>query len=304
MKKNFLTFVALLGLCLTSFAQVTISPAVFNVNDPITITASFATATCNGMGANPAKVYMHAGIGDDTNVFGFSVVGNWGQDDGVGLMTNNGNGTWSITITPSTYFNLNATQQGNATKLGMVFRNANGSQEMKLPPSCSDFIFNVGTFQVTLNAPANNSTSVINPGGNLAISATNTNGNASYTLKANGTTINTNPSTSNYSFNHTNITTNQSYVLEILQGTTTITRRFSVMVNPGTVTAAMPTGMQDGINYNLVDATRATLVLDAPGKDFVYVAGSFNNYQPNAAYAMKKDGASGKFWLELTGLTP
>lgn len=304
MKKNFLAIVALLGLCLTSFAQVTISPAVFNVNDPITITASFAGATCNSMGSNPAKVYMHAGIGDDTNAFGFSVVGNWGQDDGVGLMTNNGNGTWSITITPATYFNLNATQQGNATKLGMVFRNANGSQEMKLPPSCSDFIFNVGTFQVTLNSPANNSTTVINSGGSLAISATNTNGNASYTLKANGTTINTNPSTSNYTFTHTNITSNQSYVLEILQGTTTITRRFSVIVNPGTVTAAMPSGMQDGINYNPTDATKATLVLDAPGKDFVYVAGSFNNYQPNAAYAMKKDGATGKFWLELTGLTP
>jgi hypothetical protein len=28
-----------------------------------------------------------------------------------------------------------------------------------------------------------------------------------------------------------------------------------------------------------------------------------NNWQPTAAYAMKKDPASTKFWLELTGLT-
>jgi hypothetical protein len=34
----------------------------------------------------------------------------------------------------------------------------------------------------------------------------------------------------------------------------------------------------------------ATLVLDAPLKDFIYVAGSFNNWQPTTAlYAMKKD---------------
>ena len=43
--------------------------------------------------------------------------------------------------------------------------------------------------------------------------------------------------------------------------------------------------------------------MDAPNKDFVLVAGSFNNWLPSAAYAMKKDPTSGKFWLELTGLT-
>jgi hypothetical protein len=37
-------------------------------------------------------------------------------------------------------------------------------------------------------------------------------------------------------------------------------------------------------------------------KDFVYVAGSFNNWQPTAAYH-EKDPASTKFWLELTGFS-
>jgi hypothetical protein len=39
----------------------------------------------------------------------------------------------------------------------------------------------------------------------------------------------------------------------------------------------MPTGLLDGINYNTADASKATLVLDAPLKDFIYVAGSFND---------------------------
>ncbi len=284
-------------------AQVTINPSTFDVNQSITITVSFASATCNTMGTNPAKVYMHAGIGDDTNAFGFSVVGNWGQDDGVGQMTSNGNGTFSITLTPSVYFGLNATQQANATKMGMVFRNATGSQTLKLPPSCGDFIFNVGTFQLTLNSPVNNSTTIVSPGGSLVVSATNTNGNASYNLLANGSSVNTNPATSNYSYTISNITSNQTYLLEVTQGLSTITRKFSVVVNPGTISAAIPANVEDGINYNPSDATKATLVLDAPGKDFVYVAGSFNNWQPDAAYAMKKDPTTGKFWLELTGLT-
>lgn len=302
MKKQILYFITLF----TGFyiqAQVTITPSSFNVTDAITITVSTAAQSCNQMGTSPAKVYMHAGIGDDTNAFGFNVVGNWGQDDSVGLMTNNGDGTWSITLTPSTYFGLNGTQQANATKLGMVFRNANGSQTLKLPPSCGDFIFNVGTFQVNLVSPINNSTTIINSGGNINISATNTGGTASYNLKANETSINTS-STSNYAFNHTNITYNTNYELEVTLGASTITRRFSVIVNPGTISQAIPSGLEDGINYNSLDPTRATLKLNAPGKDFVYVAGSFNNYQPDGNYAMKRDPVTNIFWLELTGLTP
>jgi 1,4-alpha-glucan branching enzyme len=285
--------------------QVTITPSTFNVSDPITITVSFASSTCNSMGSSPQKVYMHSGIGSDTNAFGFSVVGNWGVDDGVGLMTNNGNGTWSKTITPSTYFGLNATQQATATKLGMVFRNANGTQEMKKAPSCSDFIFNVGSFQVTLATPAQNSTTILASGGSLNITASNTNGLANYNLKSNGISINTATATASYAFNHTNIIGNQNYELEVTQGTTTIVKKFTAVVAPTVVSQTIPAGLVDGINYNPNDATKATLVLDAPLKDFVYVAGSFNNWQPTAAYAMKKDATAGstKFWLELTGLT-
>lgn len=287
-------------------AQVTITPSTFNVTDQITITVSLAAQSCNGIPTTTPKVYMHAGAGDDNNAFGFGAIGNWGQDDGIGLMTNNGNGTWSITLTPSTYFNLSATQQANATKLGMVFRNANGSQELKKPqtPSgCGDFIVNIGAFQLNLSSPVSNSTTILNSGGTLNIAATNTGGNASYVLKANGVALNTNPSTSNYTYNHTNITANTNYILEATQNGATISRKFTVIVTPTTVSQAIPAGLQDGINYNASDATKATLVLDAPGKDFVYVAGSFNNYQPDANYAMKKDPSSSKFWLELTGLT-
>jgi hypothetical protein len=68
----------------------------------------------------------------------------------------------------------------------------------------------------------------------------------------------------------------------VLQGTTTITKKFSVIVNPGANEQTMPSNLVDGINYNSTDATKATLVLDAPLKDFVYVAGSFNNWSTTA----------------------
>jgi 1,4-alpha-glucan branching enzyme len=298
--------IAILFCLITSFVfaqQVTISPAAFNVTDQITITVSFASATCNTMGSNPAKVYIHSGVGSTANPWS-TVIGNWGLDDGIGLMTNNGNGTWSITMTPSVYFNLNATQQASAAKMGMVFRNASGSQTLKLAPSCGDFFFNVGYFQTTLLIPNENSTTIIASGGSRNVSASNTNGNANYNLKANGVSIDAVSNQASYSYNHSNITSNQNYELEITQGTSVQTKKFSVIVTPPLISEAIPSGKLEGINYDTADPTKAILVLDAPGKDFVYVAGSFNNWQPNNSYAMKKDVSSSKFWIELTGLTP
>lgn len=302
-KKIVILFLFVIGV--TSHAQfthVTVSPYPFEINQQITITVNLSQPQCNTISSNTPKVYMHAGIGTDANPWTV-VKGNWGQDDGIGQMTNTG-GSFSITLTPSVYFNLTPEQITSSTKMGMVFRNATGNQELKRPTACSDFFIDVGTFQVNLTAPLNNSTTIINSGGNLQVTATNTSGAASYTLKANGNIINSNSSTSSYSFNHTNITSNQFYELEVVKGTTTILRNFTVLTNPGNISQAIPAGLEDGINYNPSDPTKATLKLNAPGKDFVYVAGSFNNWQPNGNYAMKRDPSTNIFWLELNGLTP
>lgn len=301
MKKITLLFLLLVSTI--SMGQVTITPYPFEVNQQITITVDQnSTATnCNGF-SNPTKVYMHAGIGDDNDAWGFNVVGNWGQDDGVGEMTANGDGTWEITLVPETYFNLTTTQAQNAIKMGMVFRNADGTEELKAN-GCSDFFFDVGTFQVSLSAPAQNSTTILNSGDNLSISASNIGGNADYVLKANDVVIDTQTGISSYSFTHTNITNNQIYALEVSLNGTTIIKKFTALVDPGTNYSVMPTDYQDGITY--LSDTEAVLVLYATAKDFVYVAGSFNNWQPDSSYAMNIDPTrNNKFWITLTGLTP
>ena len=64
-------------------------------------------------------------------------------------------------------------------------------------------------------------------------------------------------------------------------------RNFTIFVN-NTENQAIPSDLVQGINHRN-DASKATLVIEAPFKDFIYVAGSFNNYQPDSEYAMKKD---------------
>jgi len=303
--KNYMKKILFLLILLNTtigISQISVNPSVFEVTDQITITVNLSQNQCNTIPANATKVYMHAGIGTDANPWG-NVVGNWGQDDGIGQMTNLG-GSFSITLVPSVYFNLTPQQIASSTKMGLVFRTANGQGELKNPigGACQDFFINVGAFQVNLTAPFNNTSQILASGGNLNIAANNTGGPASYVLKSNGITLNSS-TTANYTFNHTNITSNQNYVLEVTQNGTTITRNFSVIVNPGNITQAMPANLVDGVNYG-TDNTKATLVLNAPFKDFIYVAGNFNNWQPTSAYAMRKDPSTGKFWLEISNLVP
>ncbi|AUP80712.1 alpha-amylase family glycosyl hydrolase [Flavivirga eckloniae] len=296
---------------LTSFvlnAQVTINPSAFEINESITITVDLSSTdtNCNGL-STPTKVYMHSGIGDNSNAFGFSTIGNWGVDDGIGEMTNNNDGTWSITITPETYYGLNATQAANATQIGMVFRNADGSQELKAN-NCQDFIFPVGIVIINIVEPAHTPV-VLESGESLTIKSNLTYqgnlepGNFKYYLNNNLETSGNGFTTYQGTIN--NITSNGSIRIEgsPLSAPDIGEVSFDVVVVPTVIQEAIPNGLVEGINYNTTDPTKATLVLNAPGKDFVQLAGSFNNYAPTDAYFMKKDPTSDKFWLELTGLT-
>jgi hypothetical protein len=84
-----------------------------------------------------------------------------------------------------------------------------------------------------INCPSENSSTIITSGGSLNVAANNTNGNASYNLKSNGSSLDTKPATANYTYNHTNITSNQNYELEVTQAGTTVVKKFTVIVNPG-----------------------------------------------------------------------
>jgi hypothetical protein len=297
-----------LFLLTTYFGFAQPQTVTYSINPPTFEEADQITITINGSSINEAtwgvvgnSLYMWAWAFDlnDTTQKGTPLNGSWAISDEASKFTYDAiSDTYSKTITPTTYYNTTG-----IGKIGFLIKAKNGGAGATEKKS-QDILVEVGNFQVTLISPLQNSSTILVSGGNLNIAATNSAGNASYNLKANGVSINVNSSTSSYTFNHTDITENQTYELDVTQGAFTITKKFSAIVNPGAVSETMPAGLVDGINYNAADATKATLVLDAPGKDFVYVAGSFNNWQPGTSSAMKKDAAAGstKFWLELTSL--
>ena len=251
--------------------------------------------TGTGLASYTGTIYAHIGVTLNGNAWQ-GVIGMWGNNSIQPALTLVSGTTYKLDLTPSiqSYFGITS---GTISKINVVFRSASAPYTQT-----TNLEINVGAFQVNLTAPLQNSTTILNSGASRSVTATNTNGTANYVLKSNGTTLNSATGVSSYNYNHTNITSNQYYALEVTQGTTTVTKNFTVLVNPTTASVAMPNGLVNGINYNASDNTKATLVLEAPLKDYVFVAGSFNNWNPTSSYAMKKDPTSGKFWLELTGL--
>lgn len=293
MKKTILLFLFLSTIIFSQeqTGTFTVSPSTFEENEEITITVS---------GVNPAiwgvsDVYLWAWSFNQsdldqtpTNAVDSPTNGSWTSSNEAQKMTNNGNGTYSFTFIPSTFYARTGLKQ-----IGMLVKAKNGTGDKKT----QDQLFNVGKFQLTLDSPTETIT-LLNSGETLAISAS-TSLAADYTLKANGTSINTATNSTTYSFTPT-ITENTIFVLEATNAGTIESETFNVVV-PSFVEEDIPAGLVDGINYS-DDPTKATLVITAPGKEYIEVAGSFNNYQPTSEFGMKKDPNSDKFWLELTNL--
>lgn len=89
--------------------------------------------------------------------------------------------------------------------------------------------------------------------------------------------------------------------------TRTDSTSFSFITSATVVNEARPQGLQDGITYDPNDATKVTLSLFAPGKQYVYVIGDFNDWGVNTNFLMKRDELKADsvwHWITITGLEP
>lgn len=238
-------------------------------------------------------LYLHTGVNLD-GVDWQNVIGNWGDNTLQPQLTLVSGTTYKLDITP-TIIDFYSVTTGTISKLNMVVRNGAGNTQT------TDLEIEIGAFQADLTNPTENSTTIVTNNGSINVTATATL-SSNFTLLKDAVSIDTANGTS-YSFLLNNLIENGEYTLEIENNGAVFEKKFNVLVAPVLTTEALPSNVEDGINYDETDPTKAILVVDAPFKDFVYVAGSFNNYNPTSAHAMKKDPSSTKFWLELTGLT-
>ena len=272
-----------------------VSPNPIDENQSVTLSFEGSSINESTWNVTDNALYLWSWSYDinDTNEQDCPTNGSWTNSSETNRLTYiPGTDTYEISFIPSIFYD-----RSEIGRIGFLIKAKNGNGDKK----SQDILVEVGSFEVDLITPSENSTTVLDSN-SFDIQANNTNGDANYQLFANGSMIHS-ATTSNYSYTHTNITSNQTYRLDIIQANTTISKLFSAVVNPNVPDASIPSNLKDGLNFDANDPTKITLVLDAPNKDFIYVAGSFNNWNPGSNHAMKKDTNSTKFWLEITGLT-
>ena len=301
-----------LGWAPAAWAQspVTVSPSYFTADTPITLTLD-ATLGNAGLASYTGDVFIWTGVitnksTSDTD-WHFVAGTSYNAPAASEKLTALGNHKYSITFTPRTYYPGFAASGEVLKKLAMVFRGTGGSPEGKGVGN-SDIVVTPG-IQVSFTSPSTPNT-VVAAGTSLAVAGTATLA-STITLTLNGTQVAQQTNATSLS---TNVTISQPGVntltLTATDGTTTATASATVTVAPAVTTAALPSGAKaDGITY-LANGTSVILTLTAPKKSFVYVLGEFNNWQSTAAGLMSKtptvdtDPATGRWWVQVDGLTP
>lgn len=317
MKKNLLLVLSIFLCTITSAQLLTTSPA-FPVDGngvPLTITVD-ATKGNLGLQGFAGPVYVHIGIITTANpqpTPWTNVQTTWGVP---GALPSNqcssaGTDRWSFTINNiRTFFGLDAAPATRILKIAILFRDAAGNRVQRNADG-SDMYISVaqpGVLSGRITAPPTQPTFVPQPepvgftqGVNIPVSAVTSSTSSSIILRLNGTQIATASNTTTINAN-VNSSCQQQLTLEATDGTTTVRDTVNFLIYPSSYpTAARPAGRKDGITYEN-NGTEAVLILYAPLKSRVAIAGDFNNWVPTCSNILSKDGDY--FWTRITGLTP
>lgn len=317
MKKIFL--LAVLFLVFTdSFSQrlLTWTPEFPVDNTTLTFTVDCTKGNqglLNFEGGNSSNVYVHVGVITNLSTGPADwryVKFTWGSTDPAARATALGSNKYEYTISNvRTFFGVPAGE--TIKKVTAIFRNGSGSLK-QVNSDVSDMyipVYGTSEYAVRLNLPPFEPRYIpwIEPiniavGGNINITGV-ASVNSNLTIKLDGNTINTATNAATISANPTISTACAHQVfMEGNNGSVTVKDSFSFFIAPTTTVAALPAGVQEGINY-AANNTSATLVLYAPGKNNVVVIGDFTNWAINCSYQMNRTPDGNYFWVTITGLT-
>jgi 1,4-alpha-glucan branching enzyme len=320
--KKLLLFCLTFTLGTTAFGQIVkLNPAVVSAKDSVEIIFDATQGTRGLVGAS--SVYIHTGIilSSSNGTDWQNVVGNWGQDDGIGKMTKVANETdkWSFKLKPSIRDYYKVAANTTVFRLSMVFRNPAGTLEGK--GTAGNFpggsvavngdIFmdlDVGNFvQITKPTAFRN---FILEDESLTIAATTSsvadsivlfidegNGFKRVAAKTKTTEL------SHFYFSDKNVSFSTKSVAHFGSQRVEQTKAFEYVVRFNPLTSKLPANLKKGINYH-DDNTKVTLVLLAPKKEFVYVVGDFSDWKIEEKLLMNKTPDGELYWLEINNLTP
>ncbi|MFY0674090.1 MAG: DUF4961 domain-containing protein [Bacteroidia bacterium] len=322
MKNIYLILLLITTFSLSKAQIVSLNPATGGAEDEITLT--FDAAAGNGELAGASKVYIHHGVvtdAPDGTAWSY-VIGNWGQDDGEGEMTKVSGETdkWEIKMTPSVRGYFGVPSGTNIFRISCVFRSADGNTKGTISSgeygwgevtASGDFYINLDMDNFISFSSPTNDVSYVDAGDHVDFGATasadvtemklflDVNDGSGYkemTSVSSGKAI-------SYSYKAPKTQLVKCKVTGTISGEDLeIETNHNIVVKGNTKKAALPSGVIAGINYHDNDNSKATLVLQAPGKEFAYVVGDFTNWAVLDDYQMNQTPDGEYLWLEIDGL--
>ncbi len=294
-----------LGLLVPSLLQgqvVWTEPAFPTVNDQVTLYYNSALGNSELQGVIP--VYIHTGV-ITSNSSGPSDWQNvqtaWGTSDPLALLNPEGNGIHTFNfngLTISEYYQLDEGE--TVESLAMVFRNSSGTLVGRNADG-SDIFYEVssGSFSTSLQTPENGY-AVLDLGETYTILG-QASESCDLSLEINGEVVTTVTGTTlSYDF-EANVAGQYDIALVGTTDAGSASDEASIAVLPESpITGWPPSGSEDGIHYP--SSTSTFLQLHAPGKEFVFVVGDFNDWQLSFDYLMTQTPDGNKHWIEIDDL--
>ncbi|MBC8081838.1 MAG: T9SS type A sorting domain-containing protein [Hymenobacter sp.] len=303
----------LLSAWTTQAQVVTIQPTFFRDTDPITLTFD-ASQGNGGLAGFTGPVYIYTGVITNlsTSPSDWKYVKSppFNLGDPASLLTRDATNPnlYRLTLTPRTFYGVPPAEQ--MLKLAMIFKNADGSVVGRAANG-GDIFVDVfqGGLAARITAPASGGNAQFVAAGTTVSVTGEASSAAQLTLRLNGTQVAQQVVASTLTAGVTITQTGRNVVrFTATSGATAVSDSLILIVRPAVTVAALPTGARkDGITY-LNGGTSVILSLTAPGKQFVYVLGEFNNWQQTSAGFLNRtpdtDAANARWWVQLNGLTP
>ena len=300
MRRLYSFLICLLAVVAMQAQIITTTPTFPTENDEVAIIFD-ATKGTAGLKGFTGDVYAHTGVitNQSTGSGDWKHAPTWGDNSAKYKLTSLGNDKWQLKITPNIREYYGVKDGETVEQLAFVFRSADKSKEGK-DTGGKDIFVEVHTVGLTVrfDQPAEKENILI--GTPLTIKASASTASA-LKLYVDAVEIATEANATTISKSHT-FSTAGSYTLKVeatANGKTVSVTQEVTVLNGTSTSETMPKGVRPGINY--VSDTEVTLVLQAPGKKYVYVVGDFNDWMPKADYQLKQDGEY--FWVTLSGLT-
>lgn len=298
-----ISVLSLLFFSLVSGAQIVMVDPVFATeNDAVTITYDATQGSRGLLGEN--QVYMHAGVVTNKSTSSTQwrhVVGNWGTDDARVKMTNLGNNLHQISYNIRQFHNVPADEK--VLRLAFVFRNVNGSREGKTADFQDIFVDlydPAAGLQALLLTPTEKSF-IATPASIIPVKLASS-AEAEIKLYDNQTLlVSENGRALNYNLSAANEGEHMIHY-EVIASEDTLRGGFSYVILPDPQIEALPPLSKLGINR--LSDTEVRLVLQAPGKQYVYVVGDFSDYVISNDYFMNKSPDGKYWWIDISNLDP